>query len=82
MIAEEGSVRIVEHEGQQWRVKWNPQGQLSGAGQGLARKITISCSPESGPVQHVEIWTHEITDVDVFMSLDDEQIRDLIRRSD
>ncbi len=81
MIAKEGSVRIVEHDGQQWRVKWNTKGQLSGAGQGLERKITISCSPESGLVQHIEITTDEIAGVDVFMSLDDEQVKNLIRRS-
>lgn len=81
MIAEEGFVRIVELDGQRWRVKWNPTGQLSGAGRGLERKITISCSPENGPVQHIEIWTNEIADVGAFMSLDDEQIKNLIRRS-
>ena len=74
-------LRIVEHDGQPWRVKWNPKGRLSGAGRGLERKITISCSPKSGPVQHIEITTDEIAHVDAFMSLDDEQVRNLISRS-
>lgn len=74
-------MRIVEHDGQQWRVKWNPKGRLSGGKQGLEREITISCSPENGPVQNVEITTDEIADVDGFMSLDDQEVRNLIRRS-
>ena len=74
-------MRTVEFDGQPWRVEWNPQGRLSGAGQGLGRKITISCSPENGPVRHLGIWTDEIAHVDAFMSLDDEQVKNLIRRS-
>ena len=74
-------MRTVAHDGQQWRVKWTAQGELSGVGRGLERKITISCSPESGPVQHIEITTDEIAHVDAFMALNDEQVRDLIRRS-
>ena len=78
----EGFVRNAEYDGQWWRVKWNPKGQLSGAGRGLERKITISCSPESGAVQHLEIASDEIADVDAFRSLSVEQVRNLIRRSD
>ena len=75
-------MRTVEHDGHQWRVQWIPKGQLSEGKEGLERKIWISCSPEKGPVRHLEITTDEIAGVDAFMSLDDEQIRDLIRRSE
>ena len=50
-------MRTVECDGQQWGVKWNTKGQLGGAGRGLERKITISCSPERGPVRYLEITT-------------------------
>ena len=62
-------LRTVEHDGQQWRLKWNPQGRTSGVGRGLERKITISCSPESGPVQHIEIYTDEIANGVLFCLL-------------
>ncbi len=74
-------MRTVKHDGHQWRVQWIPKGQLSEGKEGLEREITISCSPSNGPVQYVEITTDEIADSNAFMSLDDDEVRDLIRRS-
>lgn len=74
-------MRTVEHKGQDWRVKWIPKGKLSGGEQGLESEITISCSPTKGAVQYLTSTTDEIPNADAFMSLDDERLRNLIRRS-
>ncbi len=78
---EDRFMRTVENDGQTWRVEWLPKGELSGTEEGFERKIRISCSPTNGPVQYVEITTDEIADVDAFMSLDDQQLKNLIDRS-